>query len=382
MTDLTTRRAAFTPTSIDADTRSATLMWSTGARVLRRPFLSEPYFEELSLKAGDVDLSRLNGGASVLNSHQRDNLSHVIGTVERAWVEDNRAYARVRFSNRDDVAPIWEDVRSGVVRHASVGYVVDRFDDVSEQGAKYRTLRAVDWTPHELSLVPISADAGCGVRGADFSTEDNAMTEQATETATSADTDTGAAAATRTRAQERQDSEIRALCQRAQLPEFANTLIARGLDLETARGEIIDELAKREPPPTRSQNMSITGGHATGYDDPSFTRDAAAEAICARYSGAALSERAKPFAYRRMVDHARAALEAAGVRAGTMSEGNIITRALHTTSDFPDLLVSTANRLLLDGYEAVPSGIKQLALASEARDFRPIHVLRLGRELV
>ena len=157
------------PETADAEARTVELVWSTGAMVRRRDYWTgKPYDEVLSLEAGHVDLSRLNGGAPLLNTHGAHDLGQVLGVVERAWVETDEAgaqgRARVRFSARADVEPIWRDVEAGIIRNVSVGYSVRRFE-ITEQEGQVPIWRAVDWQPMELSAVPVGADAAAGFRG-------------------------------------------------------------------------------------------------------------------------------------------------------------------------------------------------------------------------
>ncbi|WP_375571260.1 prohead protease/major capsid protein fusion protein [Seohaeicola saemankumensis] len=157
------------PETADAEARTVELVWSTGAMVRRRDYWTgKPYDEVLSLEAGHVDLSRLNGGAPLLNTHGAHDLGQVLGVVERAWVETGEAgaqgRARVRFSARADVEPIWRDVEAGIIRNVSVGYSVRRFE-ITEQEGQVPIWRAVDWQPMELSAVPVGADAAAGFRG-------------------------------------------------------------------------------------------------------------------------------------------------------------------------------------------------------------------------
>ena len=157
------------PETVDAEARTVELVWSTGAMVRRRDtWTGKPYDEVLSLEEGHVDLSRLNGGAPLLNTHGAHDLGQVLGVVERAWVETDEAgaqgRARVRFSARADVEPIWRDVEAGIIRNVSVGYSVRRFE-ITEQEGQVPIWRAVDWQPMELSAVPVGADAAAGFRG-------------------------------------------------------------------------------------------------------------------------------------------------------------------------------------------------------------------------
>jgi hypothetical protein len=163
------------PETADAERRTVELVWSTGAAVRRRdPWTGKRYDEVLSLEEAHVDLSRLNGGAPLLNTHGAWDLRDVIGVVERAWIaregEALVGRATVRFSDRADVEPIWRDVASGIVRNVSVGYAVRTYE-ITETDGQSPVWRAVDWQPLELSAVPVGADAAAGFRAAGHSAQ-------------------------------------------------------------------------------------------------------------------------------------------------------------------------------------------------------------------
>lgn len=65
-------------------------------------------------------------------------------------------------------------------------------------------------------------------------------------------------------------------------------------------------------------------------------------------------------------------------RVNTMSREEILHRALHTTSDFPNLLTAAGNRVLLPSYMAAASPLKRLARKVTAADFRPVSQLKVG----
>ena len=180
---LQTRQAALQPNTLNLDERTVELVWSVGAAVRRRdPWTGDAYDEVLSLDTQHVDLSRLNSGAPLLNSHGQWNLDDVIGVVERAWIEDagdhQEGKALVRFSKRPAVDAIWDDVVNGIVRDVSVGYSIRSIEVIDPpnraKGAKgtkdsqVPVWRAVDWQPMELSAVPIGADASAGFRTSDL----------------------------------------------------------------------------------------------------------------------------------------------------------------------------------------------------------------------
>ena len=150
------RSADILPATLDERDRSIEVVWSTGARVRRQPFFGEPFDEELSMDPAEVHLDRLNAGAPLLKVHDRFALEAVIGSVVpgTARIENGRGLARVRFSEREDVTPVWNDIRSGHIRAVSVGYQVQRYE-ITRPNNGPELWRAVDWTPFEISAVPV-----------------------------------------------------------------------------------------------------------------------------------------------------------------------------------------------------------------------------------
>jgi hypothetical protein len=93
------------PDTIDAEARTVEVIWSTGATVRRRDLWTGKRYDEVLSRSPHVDLSRLNSGAPLLNTHGAFDLAGVIGVVERAWIAtSNDSYegrATVRFSARE-----------------------------------------------------------------------------------------------------------------------------------------------------------------------------------------------------------------------------------------------------------------------------------------
>ncbi len=163
-------RAGFVPSTFNKEKRTVDVIFSTGAKVLRSPWFGEPYYEELEISKNAMRMDRLNSGAPLLNNHSNWSLEDVIGVVERAWLDGEKAMATVRLSEREELAGIVKDIESGIIRNISVGYRVHRFEKqnmpegktVADETPVYR---AVDWEPMELSFVGIPADAGAQARG-------------------------------------------------------------------------------------------------------------------------------------------------------------------------------------------------------------------------
>lgn len=163
-------RASFVPSTVDADRRTVELTWTTGAAVLRGGFFTDPFYEELSLDPAHVKMGRLKSGAApLLNTHSQWDIGDVIGVVESAALEEKRGTAVVRFDRGAAGEDAFRKVSDGILRNVSVGYQVHKMEQVdpgNPEKKKPPTYRVVSWTPYELSMVPIGADAGAMTRSA------------------------------------------------------------------------------------------------------------------------------------------------------------------------------------------------------------------------
>lgn len=164
-------RAAVEPESLNEEKRTVEVVWTTGARVLRGFF--EQYYEELSLDPNHVRMERLRSGAPLLDNHGGlfgGGLESVIGVVESAKLESERGVATVRFRRNETADEVFAAVKDGVLRHVSVGYRVHKMVKVEDGEGEIPVYRAEDWEPYEISMVPMGADAGAGVRSANVQT--------------------------------------------------------------------------------------------------------------------------------------------------------------------------------------------------------------------
>ncbi len=353
--DMLTRGATIQPESFNEANRTVRVTWSTGAAVPRRD-QQGPYSEVLSLDPAHVRLDRLRG-ASVLDTHRQGGLRDVIGVVDAAGVEGGAGWADVRFSARPEVQPVVDDVKAGVIRHVSVGYSVQKWLDGKDPSSGGRTRTAISWTPQEISFVPLPADPGASVRSSTVTTDSTTTTD-----------DAGNRAGVNT--------AIRTIAITAGLgAPWADGLIDTAATVEQARAAAFEELVRRGGGAIRTQRAEV----GTGSDDPAVQVQRMQEALVSRIlPSQAPSEAARPYVNLSMVDMARALLQARGERVGMASREEVIQRAMHTTSDFPNLLTGTGNRVLLAAYQAAPNPLKALARQSTLADFRPKSLLRLS----
>lgn len=137
---------------------------------LRQSFWEEPWVEILGHASGEVDLSRFDSGAGVvLANHDRytavgNTPLAGIGIIEGVSLGKGKMEADLLISRREALADLRQDIADGLVRNISIGYTIDERVLVRQgkdgQAPEYRVTR---WTPFEISLVDIPADATVGV---------------------------------------------------------------------------------------------------------------------------------------------------------------------------------------------------------------------------
>jgi HK97 family phage major capsid protein/HK97 family phage prohead protease len=149
------RGLLFERAAINEEARTASLAFAS----------EEPYerfwgIEILDTTATSMRQGRLRSGANLLCDHDtRD----VVGVVESVEIGADRvARAVVRFGKSARAEEVWQDVRDGIRRNVSVGYLIHKAQLIETRDG-VETYRVTDWEPFEVSLVSVPADATVGV---------------------------------------------------------------------------------------------------------------------------------------------------------------------------------------------------------------------------
>ena len=141
--------------AIDEEARTATLAFASEA-----PYERWWGVEILDVSATSMRQGRLRSGANLLMDHDTRDVVGVIESVEIG--ADRVARAVVRFGKSVRAEEVWQDVRDGIRRNVSVGYMIHKAVLV-ETVDGVETYRVTDWEPFEVSLVSVPADASVGV---------------------------------------------------------------------------------------------------------------------------------------------------------------------------------------------------------------------------
>ncbi len=354
MNDLLTRRQPIGPATLNREARTVRVTASTGAAVTRRD-IEGPFMEVLSLDPAHVRLEALRG-LPVLDGHRKDTMGDVVGVVTDAGLDGGGLWVDVKISARR--ADLLTDIEDGIARSVSVGYRVGQWQESRSQGVRTKT--ATRWEPVEVSFVPLPADAGATVRSHSDMPED-------LQTPGNPAPDTRAAV----------DANIRTIATVCgQDAAFADSLIARGASLEEARAAGFAAIMHDSVQPIRTESRVSVGA---SYDDPAVRGGWMGEALYTRVNPAHQpSEAARQYVGLTIPEMGREVLRLRGVSTVGLTPEGVITRALHTTSDFAIILGDTVGRTTRQAYQAAPAGVRTLGRQTTARDFRAKHRVQLS----
>lgn len=115
-----------------------------------------------------VRMDRMKAGPPLLLNHRTD---QQIGVLENVRIEEGKLKATARFSRSDFANDIFEDIRDGIRRNTSGGFVIHEIKLEKSKDGEEDVYRALDWEPFEGSIASIPADITVGV-GRSFETED------------------------------------------------------------------------------------------------------------------------------------------------------------------------------------------------------------------
>lgn len=407
--------------SFQEETGTVEIVYSTG---LRRD--NGDYFEELVISPEAIDATRLDAGAvSLIVDHMPIGLP--IGRVISHRVENGEAIATVKLSEAEANAGVVADIKAGVIRQVSVGYEQLAFEDSEVDGVRQRLVTR--WMPWEISLVVIPADPAAHIRsnqGAPHRRSEVTMNPE--ELLAAAAAAVAAAAAKLAEAQESGDADAitaaeAAVAEAAAELEAAQAAVDAAAAAEGAgdgdeetrsaataeetrvaavveyatRNRIAPDLLTRhivqrhtveEVQRMHTQNRASrsalpvnTTRAQVHVDEKEKTFESMTDALSARMTGRAPSARGREFANFKLRDIAREIVgrSSRGMSDRTLFSAVLQTRSgMHSSSDFAAVLSNSANKALLDRYQAAPKTHEPLVRRVEHADYKEVEKFRIG----
>ena len=424
-----TRGAELLPASFNDDDNTVDVVWTTGARGRRYDYWTDTqYEEELVVTPEAVDMTRFNAGViQVFDSHRTyGGVGAILGVAIRGSIENGEGRATIRLSKRADIADIVADIKGGIIRSISVGYVVNKYEitrsiDRTDGGA-IPLYRAVSWTPHEISFVGIPFDAEASTRSAPAAghpcefvtraparsptqqeptmpmpgTQPGAPNDATTDQTRAAAPTTPAAPAAPTtpptgddavRAAAAQEAvtraaEITEMCTRHNVGHLAAGLIRSGNSVDQARAAVLDELVRDDNATGGRRNVRIE----TVGDEHQTRMAGIEEAMMNRVDArAALTDNGRQHRGLTLLEIGREFLEARGVATRGMPKLALATEMLQhrsgaaSTSDFAFIFANVANKRMRSAYDENQGTYTQWARrAPNAPDFKNINIVQLS----
>ncbi|WP_281674574.1 prohead protease/major capsid protein fusion protein [Veillonella tobetsuensis] len=329
-----------------------------------------------------INLERFNNGlGTALFNHDRD---AVVGHVEKAWIEDNRGKALVRFDEDEQSDTIFQKVQSGTLQGVSVGYSIKRYEVLDEKDSVSSNGRfkgpdiyvVTDWEPLEISIVSVPADPTVGVgRSAeeihtsiDTQEEEKSMDEKeilktedvkSTEPVEAGITQTDLAKAMEL--ERKRTSEITALFRDFDV-EGADEAIVMGVSVDEARAMVMDQLR------ARNKGVSVTMGEAESDKFRAAAQDAVLMAVGIPVADAAPG--ANELRGHSLVELARESLQREGLQANFGDNMELARQAINSTSTFPAIMSNLANKSVMTGFNEAETTFQIWAGKGSNRDFK------------
>ena len=382
------------------------------SRTMTLSFASETPYERwfgpevLCVDETSMDLQRFHDGVGcLLFNHDRDK---VIGKIERAWVDDYRAYADVTFDDDEFADVIFNKVKSGTLKGVSVGYRVGEYTDVhiDEDFAQGRIKGpcyvASKWQPYEISIVSVPADTTVGVNRSlnDFNVVSIVQEEEISEMGAKKKQNQINEVGTDQQCQGEMLS-VTSVVGTEDNARDAETVVLRAIEEERARVSNISELcrhfgvnaadyinngtsladAQRSVLAIVEERKAPKANFEMGQQEEDKYRDAMSDAILLR--GGVQLENVAPGAQELCGMRVRSMFEEVLAREGVsnthrMGEEELLRAALTGTSSLPGILSAAANKSMAKGYQTAQTTFEQFTTVGSNTDFKEATRYRLS----
>lgn len=383
-----TRFAFSAPETFDSETGTVEAVIATDTPVARA------YGREILVcEPKAVDLSRIEGGP-VMDSHSRSSIKSAIGHVENVRFAAGKIVATLVFDDSPAALAAKKQVASGTIRSVSVGYQVMEMQEGNLRDGDVEVF-VTRWVPFEVSLVAVPADPNARIRS--FEMEDDMDLEDGLIEREESSRTKRKARRSFTPEERESDFERRLEMLRGDAidqgltPANVDDMFEGVRTLDEARRRIFDALAaesaRYRTDPYRGDSSGIAD---RGRGDPQF-RDMAVDALAVQLGASRRLNGDNLLANYPVLGIVRRLLDVNGVATRNMDDrqiadfalrgGNWATtgsRGMHTTWDFPSLLMEAGDRALMERFGAERTPLKQLSTKRNARDFRDKGFIRPG----
>lgn len=370
------------PQTFNEEDNTIKVRFTNNNKVIRYNYATGKYYYlQLSSSPEHVNLSRLNSGAAVVDSHDTGSLKSIIGSVVPGSATHKEA--TIKFSTREDVKPIVEDIKAGIIRFVSPGFFVHEMKDITKEDDEYQTLKVVNWEPYEISFVAVPADpqaqafealkqVGQTNEAGKNKEQENMLNDKTQESLASEPTNAIDIAKVKTEAKGEEKARIETIMSISEKSKlglaFAQEMITSNKTIEEVSLAAFNKLAeKAETQEVSASNFSVTGG-STEMDKKNKAVQLAFESrvgLISRESG-------NEFNNSSLFEIAKFYAAKAGADIANMSKTQIVEFSMHSTSDFANILANTATKTLRKAYGEQERTFTPFCTKTTLRDFKPV----------
>lgn len=389
------RTWGFQPETLNEEERTIWVVAATETPVRRY------YGDEILLCTRKAVVATRLKNMPVLDSHRSTSVKDILGQVIETRFEGRQLHMKVRFADNENGNAALGLVRDGMLHKVSAGYrILEAEESTGRNGVPVITVTR--WEPSEISLVSVPADPNATIRGNVKMAKKPTTTRRAPveeildegiETGHDEDGDERPAPVGQRSfsvADVNAIMSIRSQTASAGISDqdFADMVSRSNGSMDRFRRGYMKMLVERDEATRVDSHLGLgaDGLQHRGGD----IRNMVVDALAARL-GATAQMQNNPLAGRSSVEIGRRYLEESGVSTRGMDDHRIAdvliagrqidvmsSRAQHTTSDFPQLLLAAGNRALLQRYEPLVSPLKSLSSVRHVRDFRQQTFIRPG----
>ena len=240
------RTFSVTREAVDAENRTVHVAFSSETPVDRAWGT-----EVLDHSKESVRTERLRDHGPLLLEHDPE--KH-IGVIQSVSIGDDRvARASVRFGNSALANETFQDVKDGIKRHISVGYVIN---EVQKESKEDRDIyRATNWEPLEISWVSVPADHHVGIGRSNSNNSETDKTPR--EAIVMSEKDTNDIVQDARATEMARIKDIETLGHSHKETEMAREHIQKGSSVDEFRSDLLNKIANK-PAQTAEIGLSKT----------------------------------------------------------------------------------------------------------------------------
>jgi len=240
------RTFSVTREAVDAENRTVHVAFSSETPVDRAWGT-----EVLDHSKESIRTERLRDHGPLLLEHDPE--KH-IGVIQSVSIGDDRvARASVRFGNSALANETFQDVKDGIKRHISVGYVIN---EVQKESKEDRDIyRATNWEPLEISWVSVPADHHVGIGRSNSNNSETDKTPK--EAIVMSEKDTNDIVQDARATEMARIKDIEQLGQSHKETEMAREHIQKGSSVDEFRADLLHKIASK-PQETAEIGLSKT----------------------------------------------------------------------------------------------------------------------------